>query len=53
MVINCMKMEAEIYGMIPSAKIEALENEPGECVKQTQQTFFGTLEIQFIGINTR
>ena len=27
MVINCIKIDAEIYGIIPNAKIDAFENE--------------------------
>src|SRR5688572_26750658 len=28
MVINCMKIEAEIYGMIPNARMDACEKAP-------------------------
>ena len=32
MVINCIKMEAEIYGMIPNAKMEAAQAQTDEIL---------------------
>ncbi|MEY3178377.1 MAG: hypothetical protein RJB42_618 [Bacteroidota bacterium] len=50
MVINCMKIEAEIYGMIPNAKIEALENEPPAKVsKRPKRPFLALSRSSLLG----
>ncbi len=50
MVINCINIEAEIYGIIPKAKMDALENEPPANVsKSPNRPFFALSRSNLLG----
>ena len=44
MVINCIKIDAEIYGMIPNAKIDAFEKAPPTNVSSKPSIPFSVLD---------